>query len=198
MRIEDGTGTGNSAKVDGKKRIHAYAVSVTEEQANAEAGYTFNVNTGAIALTSANKSAVLYLKNTGSRDLKITAVGYLLGNSTGGSGDLNLEVIRNPTGGTIVSTASAVSVSINKNFGSTRSLPAIAYKGVEGDTLTGGEVALPSLLAGSARTYLINTGVLELPQEQSIGVNITPQTGNTSMTAMVFLSITEKAPETEA
>jgi hypothetical protein len=190
MRIEDGY-NGTSAKVDSSNRLHTKSVTQTEEQSQANEGYTYNINTGTINLTSANKSAVLYLKNNSTKDLKITTVGYLFGNSTSGSGDLALEILRNPTGGTIVSGASDVTVNINKNFGSPRTLLADVYKGAEGNTLTGGEVALPSLLAGSARTYIIGTGVLIIPQGQSIGVNITPQSGNTSMNVMVFLAVTE-------
>lgn len=192
MKIEDGTGGGYSVKVDSKKRISAFSVSVTEEQANAVDGYTFNVNTGTINLTSANKSAVLYLRNNGASDLKLTSIGYLFGNSTGGTGDLALEVVRNPTAGTIVSGATAVDVVANKNFGSSRVLDATAYKGAEGSTMTGGTVALPSLLPGAARSYVIQTGVLVIPQGQSIGINVTPQASNTSMDVMVFLAVTEQ------
>lgn len=189
MQIEDGAGSGKRAQVDENLRIQAYSVSVTGQEANAELGRTYNINTGTVTLTTANKSAVMYVKNNGREDLKITTIGYLLGNSTGGSGDLLAEVIRNPTTGTIIDNEVAVDVESNKNFGSTNTLEVDAYKGVEGDTITNGTVAFPSLIAGSGRVYLIQTGSVVLPQGASLGVNITPQASNTDMDVQVFLSV---------
>lgn len=189
--ILDGTGNGNKAKVDKDNRVHALSVSATVQENGAIDGNTYNVNTGSINLTSSNESALLYFKNNGANDIQITSIGYLIGNSTGGIGDLQPKIIRNPTGGTIVSNAVNVPVLINKNFGSFNSLTVDAYKGAEGDTLTGGEDGYYSLLPGDARAYLINTGVLQLPKGSSIGITMTPQTGNTSMNVQVFMSVTE-------
>jgi len=191
MLIEDGEGQGYKAGVDKNHRIQALCVSLDAGQEGATNGDTYNVNTGTISLTSANESALMYLKNNGTKDVHVTTIGYLIGNSTGGSGDLNLDVIRNPTAGTLVSGASAVDVNINKNFGSTNTLTVDAFKGAEGNTLTDGDVAYYSLQPNSGRAYLITTGTLVLPQGSSIGVNVTPQTGNTAMDIQVFLAITE-------
>lgn len=189
--ILDGTGDGNKAKVDKDNRVHALSVSATVQENGAIDGNTYNINTGSINLTSSNESALLYFKNNGDNDIQVTSIGYLIGNSTGGIGDLQPKIVRNPTGGTIVSNAVDVPVLINKNFGSFNSLTVDAYKGVEGDTLTGGEDGYYSLLPGDARAYLINTGVLQLPKGSSIGITMTPQTGNTSMNVQVFMSVTE-------
>lgn len=189
--ILDGTGDGNKAKVDSDNRVHALSISATVQEDGAINGNTYNINTGTITLTSASESALLYFKNNGSNDVQITSIGYLIGNSTGGTGDLSPKVIRNPTGGTIVSGAVDVPVNINKNFGSFNTLTADVYKGAEGNTFTGGSDGYYSLLPGDARAYIINTGVLQLPKGSSIGISMTPQTGNTSMDVQVFMSITE-------
>ena len=66
-----------------------------------------------------------------------------------------------------------------------------AFKGAEGYTLTGGTEAYFSLIAGSARSYIINTGNVVLPKGASIGINVIPQASNSSMDIQIFLSITE-------
>ena len=187
--IESGGITPNKLIIDSKGRANVYAVTETIVENAAENGDSFNVNTGTINLTSANKSALLYLKNNGEEDVVISAIGYLMGNSTGGSGDVLAEVLRNPTAGTIVSGAAAVDVNVNKNFGSSQSLTVDAYKGAEANTFTDGEIAYKSLLPGAARGYVIATGSVVIPNGSSIGVELTPQTGNTSMDIQVFLSI---------
>lgn len=183
---------GDKAIVTPEGLLRVYSVSESIVENAAENGSSYNVNTGSINLTgNATTSAVLYLKNNGSLDLHVATVGYLLGNSTGGSGDLNLEVVRNPTGGTIVTGATNVDINVNKNAGSSETLKVDAFKGAEGLTLTGGEAWYYSLLAGSARTYAISTGTLVITPGSSIGVNITTQSGNTAMNAQVFLSLIE-------
>lgn len=188
-QIEDGTGKGYRAKVDSENRLNVYSVSESILERAAEEGKSFNINTGTINLTSANKSAILYLKNNGDEEIVISSIGFLLGNSTGGSGDLIPEVIKNPTSGTIVSGATNVDINVNKNFGSSITLEVDAFKGAEASTITDGVVVYNSLLSGSARTYVISTGSIVLPKGSSIGVNLTPQTGNTSMNVQVFLSL---------
>lgn len=189
MILEDGTGKGYNVKVDELNRLHTNSVVRTVENFGATDGYTFNINTGPLTLTSGNESAIFYLKNNGDDDLYISAVGYLLGNSTGGAGDLSLQVIRNPTAGTIVSGASPVSDIANKNFGSNRTLTVDAYKGGEGSTMTDGSVAYQTLLNSAAKQYVIATGNVVLPKGASIGVKITPQAGNTNMDMQLFLAI---------
>ena len=182
----------NRMGVTEEKRAMVDAVSQTVEEHAAEEGRSFNVNTGTITLTTANKSALLYMKNTGSVDLIIPTVGYLIGNSTGGTGDLIPEIILNPTTGTIVSDETAVEMNVNKNAGSSKVLSVDAYKGTEGKTLTNGTMAYGSLLAGAARGYVIGTGNIILPAGSSIGSNVTPQASNSNMDIQIFFAVIEK------
>ncbi len=187
--IKDGTGNGYAAKVNELNQISSNAVSRSVENFGATLGYTFNVNTGTISLSSSNPSALLYLRNLGENDLYVGSIGYLLGNSTGGNGDLTARVVRNPSAGTIVSSAVDVGDIANKNFGSNRPLLATAYKGAEGNTLTDGTTAYESLLDSAGKQYVIATGNVVLPRGSSIGIEVTPQAGNTSMDVQVFLAI---------
>lgn len=190
-QIEDGTGKGYKVRVDEQNRLNVFSVTETILQKASDDGDSFNVNTGTINLTSASKSSLLYLKNNSDRNIVISTIGFLIGNSTGGSGDMLSEVIRNPRIGTIVTNSVPVDININKNFGSSKTLSADAYKGVEGDTIIDGEQAYTSLLASAGRAYTITTGSIVIPKGSSMGVNLTPQTGNTSMDVQIFLSLIE-------
>ncbi len=187
--IVDGTGDGFKQKVDKNNRAHVFSVSATIAEVAARRGDSYNINTGNINLTSSSKSCVLYLKNNGDIDVSILTIGYLLGNSTGGSGDLTLDVTKNPSAGTIISTALAVDINENKNAGSSKTLDIDVFKGAEAAAVTNGDQWYYTTLAGAARPYLIATGSLVIPNGSSVSISITPQSGNTSMDCSIFLSV---------
>jgi hypothetical protein len=190
-QIVDGTGTGYKLKVDPNNRGHVFSVSETIAEAAARQGDSYNINTGNIILTSANKSSILYLKNNGDVDLAILSIGFLMGNSTGGTGDVVVEVTKNPTAGTLISGALPVLIDENKNAGSSKSLNIDVFKGLEATTITNGTDWYYSTLAGSARAYVIATGSIIIPKGSSMSVSITPQTSNTSMNFSLFMSLIE-------
>lgn len=190
-QIIDGTGSGKKAKVDAQNRLHTHSVSEGLVEHASANGNSYNINTGTLTLTSSNESGLLYLKNNADSDVHIASIGYLMGNSTGGTGDINITVVRNPSLGTVVSDASLVDINENKNVGSSKELTVNAYKGGEGKTITNGDPLYYSLVAGSARGYVISTGTVVIPKGGAIGVKLTPQTGNTSMNVQVFMSVTE-------
>ena len=176
--IEDGTGSGKWAKVNLNNRLLAQVITESEADHAAEVGDRYNINTGDITLTSANESGVFYIKNNEDDDLIVPSLIFNLGASTGGSGDWLASVYRNPTAGTVVSDASAVSMNANMNFGSNKTLVVDAYKGGEGKTLTDGTLAIESRVSGGR--VIISLGTLAIPKGFSIGVKFTPPTSNTS------------------
>jgi len=151
----------------------------------------YNVNTGVVNLTSANKSAILYFKNTGINPIEIESLFYLIGNSTGGTGDMLISVLRNPTAGTIVSTASDVEMNQNRNFASSNQLTANAYKGAEGNTFTDGDKVIESIFNQSPSRAAISVGIIRLEKGNSIGIDITPGTSNTSLDVEFAISLYE-------
>lgn len=191
LQIQDGAGTGYTAKVDKQNRVHVHSVVETSEQEASSNGHSYNINTGTITLTSASESSVLYIKNNGNAPLHISTIGYLLGNSTGGTGDLTLDVYKGPTGGTLISDESAVAIEQNKNVTSSNVINVDVFKGAEGKTCTGGAHLYSSLLPSAARTYLVVTGNVSVGGGGSICIKITPQASNTSMGVQVFLALTE-------
>ena len=180
--IIDGTGSGNRAKVDIHKRLHVDAITFGRSEQEVELGNGYSVNTGTFSLTSANKSACLYLKNEEDFDIVLTIMVYILGNSNA-NGDCTIDVLKNPTTGTLIDGAVAAEMAgVNRNFGSSLSLKetTLVYKGAEGNTFTNGTKVISSIVQTPSRTPII-IGDIVLPKGSSIGFDVTPPTGNTAM-----------------
>jgi len=127
--IEDGTGAGYKQKVNANNRSYVNAVTESEEVEGVHRGDAYNINTGEISLTSTSPSAVLYIQNNETEDLVITAiaVGVSSGGTVNDSG--RVQIIRNPTGGTLITDTTNVDQNQGRNFGSSKTLTINAYKG---------------------------------------------------------------------
>lgn len=178
---------GNTANVNDRYRLEVDSVNKSTTQSSSENGNAYNVNTGYITLTDAAETALMFFQNMGDVAIVIEAFIYNLGVSTGGTGQAFIEAIRNPTTGTIISTATPVDISGNRNFGSNNILDADAFKGATGLTLTNGESFLPSIVSSGTRVVIPSDGVI-LPKGGSIGFNYTPPSGNTSQIVSVALN----------
>jgi len=177
--------SGNTAEVDDKNRVQAFSVSQTEATSAAISGDSFNVNTGTITLTSANSSALMYLKNTDTVDWVLSRVFYNAETSTGGSGGWLAEVVANPTAGTLLSAGTAFDP-VNFNFGSAKSLTSTCLKGAEASTATGGiQGAVSTIIPASGVRVLIGFDSVILKPGSSMAIVITPPSGNTSMDVQV-------------
>ena len=186
--IKDGTGTGNTVKVNSNNRLFVNAITLAEDTAKAQEGEAFLMITGAINLTSDNESAVIYFQNQEERDVVVDGIGlqtsFATGSATTSLGTIIL--VRNPTGGTIISDAVDGLVT-NRNYGSNNLLSANGYKGGEGKTMTGGVESLVGV------TTYVGGLVLEepiiLPKGSSFGIKVTPPTDNTSADIYVGANI---------
>lgn len=187
MIINDGTGTGNQARVDSVNRLRTRAVSISEAAHHTIVGRAYNINTGEMTLTSANESAVLYFKNNENSTFVVSAIAIGLGPSTGGaSTDIPLvKVTRNPDAGTIISSPTNVDIVSNRNFGDTTSLTADVYKGGEGVTMTGDSDHILFYQGSNGRLFASIDAAI--PKGSSLGIKITPQLSNTSMTCYAAL-----------
>jgi hypothetical protein len=186
--IKDGAGNGYKAKVDSSNRLHVDSITFGRSELEVELGNGYNINTGLVTLTTANKSGVLYYKNNEDIDIVITSIIYTVGNSNS-NGDVLATVIKNPTLGTVISDAIDCEMpAINRNFGSSKELESDTFKGGEGKTFTNGEKVIESILQ-SAKREVINVGDVVMPKGTTLGIDITPPTGNTSMDIEVALSV---------
>lgn len=190
MKVEDGSGDGFSAKVDRLHRLHVDSVTFNRAELEVELGNGFNVNTGIMNLTTANKSGLLYFKNLEDDPVVITALFYLFGDSNVSAGEVLVTVLRNPTTGTVITDAvDAEMAGVNRNFGSNKELNADVYKGGEGKTFTNGDKVLESIFADGPNRYPLNVGDIVLPKGSSIGFDLTPPSGNTSMNTEIGFSL---------
>jgi hypothetical protein len=181
VKIKSGS-NGQVAKVDEHKRLHVDAITFGRSEQEVEIGNGYSINSGTISLTSDTKSACLYMKNDEDFDVVITAMFYIFGSSNA-NGDVTVDVLRNPTTGTIIDNAIVAEMAgVNRNFGSSFELKqtTLVYKGVEGDTFTDGVKLISSIVQTPGRTPII-VGDIVLPKGSSIGFDVTPPTGNTAM-----------------
>lgn len=172
MIIEDGTGSGKKAKVNADNKVEVSAITLSEYEEAALDGRAFNINTEIIALTGTGESAVLYVKNNEAQPISIQGFFIGVGTLSGTSSEsILVQAFTNPSGGTIVDNASAITIA-NRDLGSTKTFSIDAYKGVDGDTLTGQDTTpiLYQFQGGSSRVF--GTVNLVLPRGASIGVTI--------------------------
>lgn len=185
----DGTGGGHRAKVTDENELQIHGTTESHLSEAVKAGRTWNVGTGYLTLTTDNASDVMYVKNNGEDSLHIDLYVVLTKDSTGGAGGrVDVEILRNPKTGTVISDASSVAP-INMNFASSKQPVADIYKGGEGKTLAGHDGSLRSKTTDDNRLLL---GILtSLPQGASIGIRITPPTGNSSMEVETIIEMYE-------
>jgi len=188
ISIKDGS-SGNIAGVTEDHHLQVAGRIDDRIRAESEKGLAFNVNAGFSTLTSANESALLYFSNPagiGGNDIDIDLIVYNTKTSTGGAGEGEWRMDKNPTGGTIISDAVAVNVS-NWNTGAQdfTTSAAVAYSGGEGKTATGGTpIPYSTLKAGDRLPLRVP---LTIAPGTSIAVFGTPPAGNTSMDVSVAL-----------
>lgn len=190
--IKDGSGTGSSAHVDPNHQIHTLSRSVSIIQDAVGKGNAYNINTGLVALTSATESGVLYFKNdespfNGESSFIVDAIAVGIDDEGTTTGMSTITIVRNPTGGTLISGASDVAMNENRNFGSSTSLSttSLAYKGVEGSTVTGGtDFGIFLQQPGTRGLYTID---VELPKGASFAVKI--DTDTSGGTTNVYVAI---------
>lgn len=190
MIIEDGKGSGTKTRVDGNNRMHVQSIEETEAQHAAEGGDAYNINTGEISFTAAG--TCLYLLNNEDKDLVIESVAFGAGaGTTSDIGEITVE--RNPTGGDLISDATAVSINQNRNFGSNKSLTATVYKGKSGGTSTGGNDIILFYHGTSSRLYAsIN---MVLPKGSSMAITYDPKLSSGSIKAYAAVICYLKDPE---
>jgi hypothetical protein len=182
--IQDGTGTGDRLRVTPFNRMLVQSVVITEEDDAISRGDGYQIASGPVTFTGANQTAVLYTKNDDDRDFVLDRAVLILGSAVGATAtaDWTVQVLRNPTGGTIIDNAVAAGIS-NSNHGSANIPTGINYKGVESDTFTDGTGA-PQPIKQSIDRIILPLG-RRLPKGTSIGFRVTPPAGTTSATVLI-------------
>lgn len=184
-RITSASGQAYGAKVDGNNRLHTAAIVESESDRATELGEGFNINTGLVGLTSTTASGLIYLKNNEDRDLVVDFIVIGIDNAGTNASLPVWKVIKNPTVGTLISGAAAVDINENRNFGSSRELEALVYKGAEGSTVTDGDDTLLGFAEVGKRTEVrIN---MDLPKGNAMALTLDTQT--TAGTTQVYVAV---------
>jgi hypothetical protein len=189
FEIQDGAGTGSRAKVDSDKRLHVNSVTRTQDEQAALLGVAYNLSTGSVSLTSGSQSCVAYMKYNGDDPFVIKEIIIIPSASTSGTGNASITILRNPTTGTIVNNAVAFTSVNNRDFSSSNTIAndADIFKGAEGDTLTDGDSFAFTTRDNFDIPINFDAANIILRKGNSIGVCITPPTGNTAQTWVVAI-----------
>lgn len=194
--LEDGTGSGQKLKINKLNRAKADAVTFDREDDAIEAGAGYQITSGQVVFsTSSTPSAILYFKNNEDVDCVLDRVVLMVGTGDT-SGDWQHRIFRNPTGGTIIDNAVKAGVS-NSNHGSANVLNTNAediFKGVEGDTATGGTgVPLPVHTTSNRIVFPVGR---RIPKGSSFAIEVTSPVINSGSViavsvAHVFLDVNQ-------
>lgn len=174
--IIDGTGTGFSAKVDGNNQVHTFSVTETEAVQAVDLGNAYNLNTGNVIISGS--SAMLYMKSDEDETFVVNAIAIGIGQLTGAavaSDIAEVTIVRNPSTGTLIDSASALPQNQNRNFGSSKELKTttLTYKGGSGADLTDGNNIAQFYQGHGGRLFAQID--FELERGSSIGIVIDPQ-----------------------
>lgn len=184
--IKDGTGSGYNVAVDQTNKIQTRTVSASITEEGTVNGDSFNINSGLITLTSSNASGLLYYKHNEDRPFHIDALAIGIDNLGTNTTQTIITMIRNPTTGTLISTAAAVDMNQNRNFGSSKTLvDSLAYKGAEGHTVTDGDDI--AMFFQSAGGRLFATIDFIMTKGDSLAITMDPQVS--SGTTTVYCAI---------
>ena len=187
MKIESGSGNGREAKVGNNNRLFTDTVNTGEGIQALKDGDAYNINTGIVSISAT--TGMLYLKNNEDRNLFIESV--IIGTGAGSyntTDEVQVQITRNPTAGTLISGASAVSQNANRNFGSAKTLSVTAYKGASGNTITDGtDIILIGAPNAQARTSASINLLLE--KGNTIGVEVNPNLSTGSVNCYVALIV---------
>ena len=184
--IKDGTGTGNTVKVDDRNRAHSLVTTKTIREDAILRGELFAHNTDFINLTTDTESGIFYLKNDSDQDLFIDDLLFTEGKSDGiGEGKLSVDFA--PSGGTLLSAQSSNKV-INTNSASATTFNGLSYKGVQGSTVTGSPFGHDLMTTGSLTKFPPFNPSGLLSKGASVAISYTPPAGNTGMNVQLLIA----------
>lgn len=168
-QIIDGSGTGNRAKVGKDNRLQTRSISTFENIYEAEGGNAYNLNTGLISVSG--DATLQYFKNNSDLPFIIEAVALAAFDGITHTDAPYITLVRNPTGGDLITDATPIDMNQNRNFGSSKTPDADIYKGKTGGTLTGGDDIGIFLTGKTGRSFFgIN---FFLTKGSSIGIKLT-------------------------
>ena len=186
FQIQDGTGSNRKARVNENNRLFTESTVRTEREEEALLGEAYIVGSGFVTLTGTSTSAVLYFKNN--EDFNLVISRFLIGvkKSSGGTENFVTGIIyQNPT--SMVSGTGNPLIISNVNFGSSNTVDSDSEIGQTGALLAGGSAYLATVAPTENLTSEAASTIL--PKGSSIGVFITPPSGNISIEVSIGINL---------
>ena len=175
FEITDGTGKGNSAGVDETGRLLTRTITESIFQNAAEEGEAFFIGTPLITATTANESALIYIKNNEDSQLILGSFFLIAENSNATVQMFRVNWYKNPTS----ITGGTATVALNQNFGSSETLDADIEYGAEASAIVGG--TLSATLSFPIGVFNEISANLVLEKGSSVVISVVPPSGNTGM-----------------
>lgn len=182
--IQDGKGSGNRAAVTDRNRLEVF--SIAEDRVadiSKNTSDTFIVASDFITLTdSGSFNGILYIQNdSDNKDLFLQTIRTC----SDQAGSLQCRLIKNPTGGTLISSASAAD-QISTNLGSSKAFDGMAYTAAgSGKTITGGTNLSQFINRSPGHSIQDYRGAIVIPNGQSLGMTVKPSTATTLCVELV-------------
>ena len=186
FQIQDGTGSNRKARVNENNRLFTESTVRSEREEEALLGEAYIVGSGFVTLTGTSTSAVLYFKNN--EDFNLVISRFLIGvkKSSGGTENFVTGIIyQNPT--SMVSGTGNPLIINNVNFGSSNTVDSDSEIGQTGALLAGGSAYLATVAPTENLTSEAASTIL--PKGSSIGVFITPPSGNISIEVSIGINL---------
>ncbi len=182
-QIVDGNGTGYRVAVNTDNELRTRATTIEQRLHSTLDSRYYELTTGAITLTNATDTPLIYFINNSTQDIVIDRVFIDTWTSTGATiSNGTLKYYRNPTitGGTAISPN-------NTNFGSNATIEVGGLKSLT--TMTGTVWWLASISQNNS--MVSEEGRIVLPVGSSFGISYAAPTGNTSQIININVAIFE-------
>ena len=187
--------SGNIQTVDKNLRSHTQSLTFNESIQSVQDGDAYNLNTGLISFTG--DGTFIYFKNDEDKTYVLEAIAVGLGSAATHTDSAQITLVRNPTGGDLITDAAAVSMNKNRNFNSSKTLKTttLVYKGKQGGTLTGGDETALFFQGKGGRLYVTVNFILK--KGDSFGLKTLNKISSGTMPAYCALVGYFRDPENE-
>ena len=179
FEVRDGKGSGRRLSINPLNRAETESVTFDREDDAILRGVGYQISSGPITYTGGSEPTpvgVLYFRNEEDVDVVLDRVVLMIGSNAEAAGDWTHTILRNPTVGSTITSASPAGIS-NSNHGSNNVLNSgvnIFKASAETDTLDDGTGA-PLPIQQQSNRIVFPVG-RRIPKGSSFGIRITPPT----------------------
>ena len=180
--IKDGA-AGYTAGVNAQNQLLVHAVTFDGTVDAADRGLAWNLNTGDITVTA--DATLMYLQNNEDTDFFIERIVVAIGDGITATDYPHINLLKNPTGGNLLTDATPIDINQNRNFGFSDEFGGLAYKGKTGGTVTGDDGSIAQIMIQKAGSSVVPVNYI-LPRQAGVAITLTL---NGSGSALIYAAI---------